>query len=339
MTRIRSITLALIPALALAVGGCDDGTSPIDFHGLDPAAVTSAVNGVYAPLQGSNEAVTNLRSAREDLAAAGVDLDWSAESTVQFPEDVTGSTFVFDADAQGWVIDESRTGAPADGVRVVWYPLDSTGRVIDATESGYIDIQPADVAGTAAIVIRVVESGGDAPPLLNFTQDYSFSGNGDEVEAFEAEGSYSNDDRLVNFSLESTETTTTATGDVSYAYTSVMQDVDTRYELTGEGTIDGSTAGYDDTVRATIERGGATTVVEVRFQGTGSTQQDVEGSVRHNGTTVALVELRAGGYAFTTPGGGDLSASQSNELNALFQTVTLNGFLLLYDLPLFFPTD
>lgn len=339
MTRIRSTSLALIPVLALAISACDDGTSPVDFHGLDPAAVVSAVNALSAPLQGSSEPVTNLGSARGDLAAAGVDLDWSAESTVQFPDEVAGSTFVYDPDAQGWVIDESRTGAPADGVRVMWYALDSTGRVVNATESGYIDLQPADVAGTAPIAIRIVESGSDAAPLLNFTQDYSWTGNGDEVESFEAEGSYSNGERLVNFSLESTETASTATGDVDYSYTSVMQDADTRYQLTAEGTTDGGTGAYDDALTATIERPGATTVVEVRFQGTGGAQQDVEGSVRHNGTTVALVELRGGGYAFTTPDGDELSASQTNELNALFQTVTLNGFLLLYELPLFFPTD
>lgn len=333
------MTLALVPALALGISGCEDGTSPVDLHGLDPAAVASAVNALSTPLQGPREAVTNLRSARADLAAAGVDLDWSAESTVQFPDHVAGSTFVYSPDSQGWVIDESRTGAPADGVRVLWYPLDSTGRVLDATESGYIDIQPADVAGTAPIAIRVVATGSDAAPLLDFTQDYTWTGNGDEVESFEAEGWYSNDERLVNFSLESTETATAATGDVEYSYTSVMQDDETRYQLTAEGTTDGGTSGYDDAVTATIERGGAITVLEVRFLGTGNTQQDVEGFVRHNGTTVALVELRGGGYAFTTPDGDELSASQTNELNALFQTVTLNGFLLLYELPLFFPTD
>lgn len=339
MTRIRSVSLTLIPALVLGISACGDATSPVDLHGLDPAAVASAVNALAAPLHGPNEAITNLGSARADLAAAGVDLDWSAESTVQFPDEVTGSTFVHDAGEQAWVIDESRTGAPADGVRVIWYPLDSTGRVTSATESGYIDIQPANVAGTAPIAIRVVESGSDAAPLLNFTQDYSWTGNGEEIEAFEAEGSYSNGERTVNFSLESTETVSTTTGDVAYAYTSIMQDADTRYELIGEGATDGATSDYDDVVTATIERGGATTVVEVRFQGTGAAQEAVDGFVRHNGTTVALVDLRGGGYAFTTPDGDELPVTQSSEMNALFQAVTLTGFRLLYDLPLFFPTD
>lgn len=338
MIRIRPLTLILVPTLALGISACDDGTSPADLHGLDPSAVGSAVDALHAQLQASNEAVTNLASARPDLAAAGLDLDWSAESTVQFPEEVTGSTFVFDASEQSWVIDEARTEAPSDGVRVFWYPLDSTGRVIDATESGYIDIQPADVAGTAPIAIRVVEFGDDQTPLLDFTQDYSWTGNGDEVESFWAEGSYTSGESLVDFSLAS-ETSTTATGDMDYSYTSVMEDADTRYVLTGEGMTNGTTGDYEDAITATVERGGATTVLEVQFQGVDNTQEDADGSVRHDGTTVALIDVRAGGYSFTTPDGGDLAATQSSALNSLFQSVTLNGFLLLYELPLFFPTE
>lgn len=337
MTRIRPPSLFLIAALALGISACDDGTSPLDFHGLDPAAVTAAVNALSVPMQGSSEAITNYGGAREDLVAEGVDL---GSPTVQFPDEVTGSTFVFDAEAQGWVIDETRAGGPAEGVRVLWYPLDSTGRVIDATESGYIDIQPADVPGTNPIAIQVVESDGDAAPLLNFTRDYSWTANGDDIEAFEAEGSYAHAGRTVNFSFESMETTTAATGDVDYFYTSLMQDADTRYELTAESAVDGATDSYENAITATIERGGATTVVEVRFQGVGETQQEVDGFVRHDGATVALVELRGEGYAFTTPDGDNVSATQSNELNALFGTVMLSGLLLYeFELRMFFPAD
>lgn len=339
MTRIRPLSLLLAPALALGIGACDNGTAPdIPFHGMDPVSIIGAVNGLSAPLQGPSEAITNLEvaGARGALAEAGVHLD---SSVVEFPTTVAGSTFVFDQVEEAWVIDESSTDAPADGVRVMWYPLDSTGRIIDATPRGYMDIQPVDGAADDRIAVRVVESDDSGVPLLDFTRVHSWTENGDQIEYSEAEGSYSHDERVVDFSIEMNETTTAA-GDVDFSYRSVMEDAETRYELVSEGVEDAATQDYDDAITATIERDGATTVVEVRFQGSGNTPAAVDGSVRHDGTTVALIGLRGGAYVFTGPDGEEVPATQANNLNTLFGTVTLNGLLLYYyELRLFFPTE
>lgn len=336
MTRIRSTSLALIPLTVLALAACDEGTSPIDLGGLNPSAVATAVNGLTTPLQASDEAVANLETAQPDLADAGVDLDFSAESTVQFPENVAGSTFVYDPQAQGWAIDETRTGAPDNGVRVIWYELDGTDQVIDASEKGYIDLWPGDGDGNAPVAMWIAETGIEAP-LLDFVQDYSWTTNGAEVETAEAEGSYADETRRVEFAMESVETMEIATGDVDYTFTTVMEDTDTRYEMVASSVADGATGEYDDSIVATVDHGGATTVVELRFQGVPSSPQAVTGSVRHNGTLVANVQQDGGGYVYVSPDGDEIPAAQSTELNALFQAVTLAWIQLLYELPLFFP--
>lgn len=335
----RFLHPALTAAFVLVLAGCDDGVSPIDLGGLEPVEITAAVDALVAPLQASGEARRNLRNALPDLEEAGVALEWPAEGSVdRFPASVAGHTFAYEASAAAWEVVDSREGAPASGVRVLWYPLDGSGRVVpSSTESGYVDIQPGQNGSLDPVRVRAVRTSDEGSiPLLDLVQGYALTGVGIETESFEASGVYTDGTAAVNFSFASMETANETSGDAAYSLEASLADAQTRYEVEIDGAVDGATQAFDDVITIAVERGGARTVVEVRFQGTQGVQEDVSGTVHHGGTEVARVRLVANGYEFTAPDGALLPADQSTRLNRMFEAMSLNWYRVLYELPLFF---
>lgn len=339
MMPLRSLPLALTATFLLATAACDDGTSPVDLGGLDAVEVTAAVDALVAPLQASAEARSNLRMALPDLQDAGVMLQWGSESAGErFPAVVAGRTFAYESSASNWEIVESREDAPANGVRVLWYPLDGSGRVVGSSpESGYVDLQPGEDGSLDPVVVRVVRTSEEgSTALLDLVQGHALTGADVKTESFEATGVYTDGATAVNFDFASTETANETAGDASYSLEATLRDTETRYHVDIAGAVDGATRAFDDLLTVTVERGGGTTVMEVRFQGSQGTQQDVTGTVRHGGTEVARVRLVGGRYEFTAPNGDPLPAGQAAGLNRMFETLTLNWYRVLYELPLFF---
>ncbi len=337
MSLRRSLSFLLIAALPFAASACDDGTSPIDLGGMDPAAITAAVDGLVAPLYASGEAVAGLRGAETVLVAAGlIPAADSDEPTAQLPPEVLGSTYVYQPNSFSWGVDESRTDAPADGIRLVWYRLDSSGRIVEPlVEKGYIDIRPAPSGELDPVSTRIVNTEEGTTILLDFSQGYAAPGDVGGTETLVASGSYSDGTETATFSLRWERSANGVSGDVTDTYRVTIQQGSIRYDVDVDGSIDGSTGRSDDLVRASVVRDGVTTAIELRSIGVGQTLEDATGSVSHAGVEVAEIRLNGNSYEFVGPNGGEIPAVQAGDLNRLFGSLTLDWAVLFFDLPLY----
>ena len=354
----RRLTLALLALALVVTTGCDDSTSSIDLGDLQPTELALALDDLVAPLQASSEPSVNLRAAVEDLLDAGIVLEDRAPAAavrtltalgldgvlppmaVEIPADLMGSTFVLRLPGLSWEVDENREGAPAEGVRVIWYELDGTGGVVQPlAERGFIDIVPVPGATGDAVSVRIVDTTGtEELVLLDFIQEYATSENGTAVEEFAAAGSYASAARRIDFTLSSLEAITAGTGDQEYSVEVTLDGADLSYEMLAEGTVDGETGVYDDAILATATGSAGTTVLEVVFHGTGDVQEEAGGSLTQDGEEVAQIRIVGNTFEFLSPDGERLGATESNGLNALFRAMTTNGLYIIYSgiLPLFF---
>lgn len=360
MISVRLPRLALLPLLLVALPGCDDdATSPDgDLGDLNPAELVPAVNALVEPLNASTAATANLNGAIPDLTDAGVEwrivespararlLDrWSLQPValnasvpalpVSFPPELVGQTFVFNFEGQQWEVDDTRAGAPADGVRLVWYTVDGSGLIrFPLEERGYIDLTPGTGEGDA-LDILVVETGASGDVVvLDFVQSRASTGDAVQIESFTASGHFADGTLATDFDIASEQSVEEATDDSSYDVEIVLEDSDTRYTMRLDGTQTGATGEYEDRVSSTVVRGGATTILEVVFQGSASSQEDASGTLRHNGSLIANIDIQGSNFSFSTPDGALFSGAQSNDLNAVFSVMTRNGLQVLLNLPL-----
>lgn len=352
MNRAPWLTLLLLPLLLAA---CDDVTEIDDLGTLEPRALIDAVDALFAPLAASEEALDNLSMALEAVRAQGVEFRLLAPAAparsralvalgaataaplpVSFPPEATAKTFVYDLDSGGWVVDETRTDAPSDGVRVVWYRLDAANVVHEPVEErGYIDLAPGEDATLDAVDMEVVRTAAPAGTLLSLTQGYRETDeSGVETVHLEAEGFFADSVTRVDFSLASDEAETTASGDVAYSVLAVLESEETRYELAVDGSADGTTQAFEDAFDAAVVWNGVTTELDLVIAGAGQTRESATGSLVHGGQTIANIGLSGNVYTFTDPDGAEFSSARSTELSAVVMTMVLNGLLLTLELPI-----
>lgn len=186
MSKLIRTSLAL--ALVI-VAGCQDTTGPDSLDRLDTAAALADYDAMAAVLQSTGwqsfqmtaagmnaetlgaapaaavqagAALKELTSGdARDFASAMTGVAYaSAGSSARIPlisDANRGRTFVYDAESNRWVIDPSRTDAPATGVRFITYePL---GAVPDPTKPiGHADlIDLGDTSAGIALRLLVVE--------------------------------------------------------------------------------------------------------------------------------------------------------------------------------------
>jgi adhesin/invasin len=109
----------------------------------------------------------------------------SANPAFDIPPALLGRTLVYDPSTSSYVVDPSRTGAPANGVRFVLYRVDPiSGLPVEPlVEIGHVDIVDTGAPPTVAIAITVTATGGATVLAYDisgtFTQtnlDVTFSG-------------------------------------------------------------------------------------------------------------------------------------------------------------------
>lgn len=355
MTPSRLLKLPLI-GLLLAGAACDDGTSPADLGDLNPFALALALDRLQAPLQASSPALTNLRKAIPSLTAAGIAFDrplatrfdaaFRAASLVppapplalEIPPELIGKTFAYEAASAGWAVDESREGAPADGIRILWYAVDGSGEIAQPlVERGYIDLTPGENTPAEPVMVQVVSTGDGGQTLMDYGQWHDTTAVGSaETEDFGASGFYADASTTVQFSLVSAEAADSETGEESYSLDVTVESPEVAYEMNVSGKVAAGTSVYEDLLTATAVGSAGTTVLDVMFRGTADVQEDAGGTLTHDGRVVADVVINGDTFEFSRPGGGSIPAAQASELNLLFQALTLNGFNLIYRIPLFF---
>lgn len=372
MMHVRLPILALVAFLLPGLTGCDDSTSPGDgdLADLDARDLVIALNDLSAPLAASSPANTNLSNAVADLTEAGVvfrtiesvirerarhgvgfgSLPLNSPLTlngslpplpplaVTFPPELMGQTFVFDFEAQQWQTDDTRTDAPADGVRLTWYTLDGSGGMqFPLEERGHIDLTPGSGEGDA-MDVRVVETAGSGSlVLLDFLQNRDSTGEEVQVKWFTASGHFADESASSNFVVGSEQTEDGATDDTAFELDVDLENEETLYSMHVAGTQGGDSGAFEDRFTATVVRGGASTVLNVSFEGTGTTQEEASGTLLRNGTLIANINIVGGSFDFSAPDGGTFSGSQATDLNALFSAMTRTGFEVLLNLPLILP--
>ncbi len=356
MTASRSLSLPLIGLLLLVAAACDDGTSPANLGDLDPVAVAAAVDRLNAPVVASRPALTNLRKAIPSLTAAGVQFDRAvaARFTAAFravslappappvalviPPEAAGETFIYDPAVSAWVMDETREGAPADGIRVIWYAVDGSSEIaLPVTERGYIDLTPGENTPAAPVGVRIVDTGAAPLTLMDFGQWHDTVTVGtEESEDFGAAGFYADSATTVDFTILSTQAVDTVAGDEAYELDITLEDPETAYTLELWGVVDGSSGTYEDFFSATVVASGGTTVMEITFDGVNDVQNHSGGTLTHDAEVVVDIVDNGSAFEFTRPGGGGLPAGQASELNLLFTSLTVTGYNLIYRIPLFF---
>ncbi len=329
-----AILALAIPALP-ACGG-DGTTAEPELEGLEPLVVADSVDALVDPLMAAREVSTNFRMALEDLREAGVQfrrVGTGGPAAVTFPPGFLGRVFRYESVSGSWVVDETRTGAPADGVRVIWYQLDGSQVELPAHELGHIDLTDGDEPALEQLHIRGVEvrTGADNVALLDFVQGYAMDGG---IQTFEAAGSYSDGLRDVEFALDLEETAGGSAQEYSVVVT--LEDGPVSYEFRSEGTGSVQGAGFDDAMRATVEIGSDRTVLEIEISGVGP-QREAAGTITFNGTLLARVAADGTLYTFTDPDDNPYSATASSELNIMVRTLLLSGLEPFTWLPLELP--
>lgn len=336
---MKQLRFSIVLLVSVAAGvGCGDDPEP-DLGGLDPLAVVSAADGLLAPLDASRPATVNLAAAMVDLESEGVEFRRATDPVVQaveIPTAVQGKTFAYGEDAGRWEVDDSRSGAPPEGVRVIWYALDGSGELADPlTERGHIDLTGGDDPTLEELAIVVIERVGDEEStLLDLEQGYRLVEGAEWSTYLEAAGSAWSGEGRTDFTIVAEESGHESTGDGTYEFTLVFESADARYELGSQGEIDGTTAGYEDHLESVVDLDGSRTRLRMLFTGQGTTQESASGTLEHDGRRIADVTVSGSSYSFSDPEGGEFSSAQAGELSALFRTLLLNGFAAYVELPL-----
>ncbi len=351
--RTKAIIPLLLTLVAAACGG-DGGTGP-EPQLPDLAAVADAADALMAPVQITTVPTVSLDSAYASLTARGLVFDrspsrlaaraWSlagVEGTdiarVEFPAEMLGQTYVLDTDQGDWVIDPDRNGAPADGVRIIWYSVDTGGNIsLPLTEQGYVDLTDEDTDVLSQLGVRMVSTGGSGEQVLaQFTQGYWTQGDIDWSEHFEATGFYNDGLAVVDFDLASDASGSDATGDQTFSFVIELTGTSSSYAMNITGTQDGSTGVVDETFLVTMTQSAVPTVLDMSFTIPPAGDQTGGGSVSHNSARVANIDVSGSSFRYTPPNGGTFSNSQKTLLDIFVQTMLLNGLAVFLTLPLLY---
>lgn len=195
-------TRAAVFALSLAVfAACDDDTTGPDGD-LDPATAAATMDEVVARFVTGNEALQSLSVFTNLIISAPLGPDivplsalpqpgdglvgWAdrlrssvtqlggSEAVANIPVAVLGSTFVYNPLTEQYELDESRTDAPANGVRFVLYAVNPIllQPIEPLQEIGYLDITDSSSLPTLTIGMEAVIN--EVPLIqMNVTGTYS----------------------------------------------------------------------------------------------------------------------------------------------------------------------
>lgn len=353
---IAVITIAVLPA------GCDDGTGVGLPDAFDPVAIEAAVDETLTPIQASLGPRAALLDAFDALAGMGLTFDRSGSATPAFgpvgfgsvvtgpvwdgpaiarteiPTELQGKTFVYDAQDQSWSADEGRTGAPGDGVRIIWYDTDAAGSfLIPLEERGYVDLTDEDSGTLSRLGARMVETaeGGDVT-LVDFIQGYRVTDDTEWSNHAEAAGFYADASETVVFDLVSDASGSHDTGDQQSTLVVTLDGASATYSLEIGATESGGDDTADQDLTATVLHGGVTTELDLDLTHDGGTQSG-EGTISYDGRVIVRVTVEGSSFRYRDADGESFSTGTVSALDSLVRTLFLTGLTAVTTLPLLFP--
>jgi hypothetical protein len=183
------------------------------------------------PFDPSGTEQPGLRQRMSRLAVAAPSFA-AAEPAVLIPADLLGKTLVWDPDANRYVVDESRTGAPATGFRIILYALDPlTHEPLVDLELGYVDFIDESAPGVEALRIVVVLNGEE---VINYRASASVEVLNPAV-SFGAEGHITKDGKSVEFDLSQKIYLEEERVEFTYDLTAIADGTTIEFDAVGSG--------------------------------------------------------------------------------------------------------
>ena len=348
----RPVAVAL--ALSATLAACSDDDNPTGV--LNPQAVEAtadAAEEIVAPVLDDPNLMVNLTmaygafdfagptpvamlGAMRDGSVSVAELRGLRASSPQrgpvVPDELYGSTFVYNVELGDYEVDPDATGAPETGVRVMYYAVDplTYDYVQPLVPVGHIDFADASTEGSYRLDVDVVS---DASGTL---ADYFVAMSGNETEGtIELEGFLSDGSEQVDFDIRmaGTETATQTTGDWDFTISNDAQNASIIMDATSVGDDQGSELDATFTVRhgsnaAVFRIDEVYELVGDDFVGT------VDGTLSYNGATVVEISGDAAEPTFTRPGGEALT---QREVAALFRVWGMYATSVLLTIQLIAP--
>lgn len=346
--KLRFVPLVLVSLLA---AGCDgNGTDPGDvLADFNATEVSQVVEASAAPLEASAGANTILGSFFSSVLG---DFGFDRESAIarlddsrvqsfvraasfrtraEIPAEFLGQTFVWSTTEARWVVDDSRTDAPADGVRVIWYVTDSLGNVaLPLSEHGYIDVRNMPPTTLDRLAVEAVRTTGGTLTVADYIYGSDYAD--DDVnwtQTVVLEGTFTDGTNSAEVALSLDDAGSWTSGDETFSWSVSVDGPDGSYTWIFEGDLDGATATETGDFDVTVNRAGVSTLLALHFDGT----DDGSGTLSHRGVVIANIDMVDDDFVVSKPAGGSFTAEQTTSLELLIGTMIVYGPLLLFSLP------
>jgi len=327
-------------AFLVACGDDDDDPSSPDGFGEESAQEMEEVaEELVAPAEVSSEVQANLFNAYVSLLGLGgapgvspvAPFELTARTRAPFrpaptlpsvaaapmgaliPEEVEGTTFVWDTGDSMYVASDL-TGAPANGVRFIWYEVNFDGiPVTPLTPLGHADLMDESTAEVARLEVLVVRDEGDETLADYFVQGEVDTTATSATVTLRSEGFFSDGTtdldfitQVVIFSSDTEERLETSVD---------LEGADGTITLELEEAFSDAGASADGTF--TIAGGGNEASFE--FAGEGEEQvESIEGSMSFNGEEVVVFSGEADDPEFTQPDGSALTEELAEALAGMW---------------------
>lgn len=313
--------MGLLGVVALAA--CESATSPdatraldpnlalSDYQAMDKILATDALAGFRA-LAGRTglgtssalEVAGRVATARNGATTRDLTLQLSKQLSggTALKEIISprhrGTTLVYDATKDTYVVSPTRADAPPNGVRFITYEIDAAGKPIASKETGYADLLDEGANTGETIVLRLLVVN-DGATHLDYRTRLTMVG---DIGSISVDGFISDGTARLDF-------TVAVTSRKSGLKTLLDADFDLQVK-SREFSIKGKVRGIDEgtgdgTVGLTVRH--ATSSVAVTMLGSNGT---IDGTFEVNGTLLATAKGNAKNPTITGPTGGPLSGGE-----------------------------
>lgn len=323
-------------ALAMYAAACDSGTGPS--ANFDPQATATSVDAVVAAFQANGDALASMNLATQALGASVVNdmlprepgqilpSPQAAQSIVKdltvqaiFPSNALGVTFVYDT-AQAMYVPSDQTGAPTNGVRVIYYAMDPiTNKPAQPLNAlGYVDLTDESTPASVRLGIAIVQTGATDVTLADYYIDVATTQTQTDASIqLSSVGYVSNGTDQLDFDLSETLTLSSTSGmQVTMDYQASLADQDISVRFQGTGTTDSQGLSTLN-ITFTLQNGADKLVLDVTITG----DTTVEGTLAFNGKTVMNLSGTTDNPTFTKADGSALTQSDMTALQNLWNSV------------------
>lgn len=347
--RSRTWAISML-LLTFVLAGCgDDSTGGgIDFPAVD---IGGSVESLLQPAGEVRSASTALRSAFDFLVDQGLSYDRAGTAAVavpgtaasldvaaavEIPTALLGATVVYNAAESVWEVDPERSGAPANGVRIIWYDADTAGNfIVPLVEKGYIDLTDEDDTTGSRIGIVMVSTANGV--IADFTERLDSTTTATAVETdFSAAGFFSGGDETIDFQVDYSVSASTETSDSVFAVGVTLDGTEGVYTLAIDGTASGADSPFSQDITAEMTRDGTTTTLNLDITGDAAGDQSGTGNIVYGGDVVVEIAVQGSNFRYTEPGGEALASGAAADVDYLVSRLYVTGLDALTRLPLLF---